>query len=131
MRDSVLGKLLAQEENEESVEGTDDYGAFGCLRGLHERSIMLEIRRKNGSKLALGYAWLNRATYDPSGGIELRFGGETIKLAGRNLDAEVRPNVRLFASLVRHRVPWIQEVDEATAIAAPKQAVVIEEVEIE
>ncbi len=131
MRDSVLGKLLAQEESEEPAEGADDYGAFGCLRGLHERSIMLEIRRKNGSKQAFGYAWLSRATYDPSEGIALRFGGETVKIIGRNLDTEVRPNVRLFASLVSHRVPWIQEVDEAAALSAPKQGVLIEEVKIE
>jgi hypothetical protein len=51
-----------------------------------------------------------------------------VKISGRNLNAEVRPNVRLFAGILRHRVPWIQEADGADVVQAAKDAVVIEEV---
>jgi hypothetical protein len=36
----------------------------------------------------------------------------------------------LFAGVLRHRVSWIQEADEPTAMEAPKEATVIEEVEV-
>ena len=103
-----------------------DLGAFGWLRGTHERAAMLELRRKDGSIVAFAYAWLERAEFDPSEGITLRFGMEKVKITGRNLNAESRPNVRLFAGIVRHRVPWIQEADEPAAMGAGRGAVVIE-----
>jgi hypothetical protein len=109
-------------------EATDDLGAFGWLRGVQDRAIMLEIRHKDGRVTAKGYSWLQSAEFDPSEGIALNFSGETIKIAGRNLNAEVRPNIRLFAGILRHRVPWIQEADEPTVLEAPKDAVVIEDV---
>jgi hypothetical protein len=56
--------------------------------------------------------------------------GETITIVGRNLNAESRPNVRLFAGFLRHRVPWIQEADGPTSHEAAKDAVVIEEVKV-
>ena len=34
----------------------------------------------------------------------LNFSGETVKIAGQNLNAEARPNVRLFAGILLHRV---------------------------
>lgn len=36
----------------------------------------------------------------------------------RNLNAEVRQGVYLFAGITRHRVPWIQEADQAAAMGA-------------
>ncbi len=57
-------------------------------------------------------AWLDLASFDPSEGITLGFGGRKVTIRGRNLQAEVRPNVRLFQALVRQRVPWLQEADE-------------------
>ena len=50
----------------------------------------------------------------------------TIK--GRNLGGEARPNIRLFAGILRHRVPWIQEADGAAVMEAAKDIVVIEDV---
>jgi hypothetical protein len=106
----------------------DDLGSFGWLRGIADRSIMLEIRHKDGRITGKGYAWLQSAEFDPSSGITLNFSGETIKIAGRNLNAEARPNIRLFAGILRHRVPWIQEADGATVLEATKDEIVIEEV---
>ena len=83
-----------------------------------------------GTALSLCLAQQDR-DFDPSEGITLHFGGETVKITGRNLNAEIRPNVRLFAAIVRHRVPWIQQADGATAMAAPKGSLVIEGIKIE
>ncbi len=79
---------------------------------------MLELRHKDGSVSAFSYAWLERAEFDPSEGISLHFAGKTVLITGRYLNAEARPNVRLFAGIVRHRVPWIQEAGGPTAMVA-------------
>jgi hypothetical protein len=106
----------------------DNLGAFGWLRGVQDRAIMLEIRHKDGRVTAKGYSWLQSAEFDGSNGITLNFSGETITIVGRNLNAEARPNIRLFAGILRHRVPWIQEADEPTVVEAAKEAVIIEKV---
>jgi hypothetical protein len=112
------------------VEAADDFGAFGWLRGVQDRAIMLEIRHKDGRVTAKGYSWLQSAEFDGSNTVTLNFSGETITIAGRNLNAESRPNIRLFAGILRHRVPWIQEADGPTAHEAAKDAVLIEEVRV-
>ena len=91
---------------------------------------MLEVRHRDGHISAFNYATLDRAEFDPSEGITLHFGGKTVKIIGRNLNAEARPNVRLFNGLLRRRIPWIQVADEPTALKAPKDATVIEDVEV-
>lgn len=93
------------------TEEIDDHQSFGVVRGIRERAVMLELRQKDGSILALHYSWLERAEFDPSTGITLTFGGHTVKLTGRNLNGhgDTEPQVRLFASLVRHRVAWVCE----------------------
>ena len=111
-------------------DGVEDLIAFGWLRGVQERAIMLEIRHKDGRITAKGYSWLQSAEFDPSSGITLNFSGETVTIKGRNLGGEARPNIRLFAGILRHRVPWIQEADGAEVIQAAKDAVVIEEVRV-
>ena len=91
---------------------------------------MLEIRHKDGRITANGYSWLQSAEFDPSTGITLNFSGETVMIKGRNLGGGARPNIRLFAGILRHRVPWIQEADGADVLEAAKNAVVIEEVKM-
>jgi hypothetical protein len=112
------------------TDAVEDCTAFGYLRGVQDRAIMLEIRHKDGRVTAKGYSWLQSAEFDGSNGITLNFSGETVTIAGRNLNAESRPNVRLFAGILRHRVQWIQEADEPTVIEATKDAVVIERVQL-
>ena len=137
MKDSVLqkytgGKQAASEPAlADESDGLDDLGAFGFLRGIRDRAIMLELRRRDGSVTALGYAWLSKSVFDPSEGITLHFGAETVKISGRNLNSEIRPNVRLFAAIVRHRVPWVQEADEPTALTSSRNALVIEGIDLE
>ncbi len=110
------------------VEEIDDLIAFGWLRGLRERAVMLEFRKKTGNILALPYGWVERVEFDPSQGITLTAGGQKISIRGRNLNAEARPNVRLFQGIAQHRVPWVQEADEPTNLRADKGATVIEHI---
>jgi hypothetical protein len=131
MSDSILDKYTRPRPDDVASandnEGADDFGAFGWLRGVRDRAIMLELRHRDGKISSFGYAWLERAEFDPSEGITLHFAGRSVKIAGRNLNAELRPNLRLFAGILRHRVPWVQEADRAMALEAPGGAVVIEE----
>ena len=90
---------------------------------------MLELRKKNGNVLAIGYGWLERVEFDPSEGITLHLVGQKIRIKGRNLNGAVRPDVRLFQGIARHKVAWIQEADGPTAMQAGKAATVIENIE--
>ena len=115
----------------EETDEPDDFGSFGWLRGVRDRSLMLEFRFKDGTTTALGYAWLERADFNPSEGITLNFTGRTVTIKGQQLNGERRPNVRLFAGIVRHRVPWIQEAAGAQLMEAPKGATLIETIKVE
>src|ERR1700734_1887503 len=106
-------------------EVADDLGAFGWLRGVQDRALMLEIRQKDGRIAAKGYSWLQSADFDPSEGVTLNFSGGRIRISGRNLNAAVRPNIRLFAGILRHRVPWIQEANGVDVLEGGKDKVVI------
>ena len=121
-------------ENAESgatadAEETEDVGAFGFLRGSRDRAEMLELRKKTGNIRAVGYGWIEKVDFDPSGGIVLHAGAETIKIKGRNLNAVARPQVSLLGGIIRHRVPWICESDQSTILQADKDAVVVEAIE--
>ncbi len=136
MSDSLLDRYANRTANSEALpseqlETADDLGAFGWLRGTRERAVMLELRHRGGEITAFNYAWLERAEFDPSAGITLRFGAKSIRLEGRNLNSEIRQNVRLFQGLLRQRVIWIQEADEPAIMEAGDQAVVIERIQIE
>ncbi len=133
---SVLEKYVKLRPNgdappSEATDEPDDLGSFGWLRGMHERSLMLELRQKDGTVTALGYAWLKRADFDPSEGITLDFSGTTVKITGQQLNGVQRPNVRLFSGIIRHRVPWIQEADGAQLMEAAKDATIIETIKVE
>jgi hypothetical protein len=110
-------------------EGTEDLGAFGFLRGTRDRAEMLELRKKTGNIRAIGYGWLEKVDFDPSGGIVLHAGNETIKIKGRNLNTVARQQISLLGGIIRHRVPWICEADQSTALQADKNSVVVEAIE--
>ena len=136
MTDSLLNKYIQRgpsdaTENSQlaDLEPLEDLGSFGWLRGVRDRAVMLELRKKDGNILAVGYAWLDKAEFDPSTGITLHIDSQTIKLRGRHLNTETRPHVRLFQGITRHRVPWIQEADEPAAMEASNNSVLVEEME--
>jgi len=135
MTDSLLdkyaGRRNAKEPDDDDGETVEEPGfGFGWLRGIRDMAIMLEVRHKDGRLTAFPYSLLDRADFDPSTGIRLKFANVSVCIVGRNLNAEARPNLRLFEGILRRRVSWIQEADEATAMEARKDAVLIEMVEI-
>jgi hypothetical protein len=90
---------------------------------------MLELRKKDGNILAIGYGWLERAEYNPSEGITLYGVGSKVRIKGRNLNTEVRPGVRLFEGIARHRLTYLQEADEPDSLEAGDKATVIDKIE--
>lgn len=124
-RDSRIG--MASEQSE--ADACDDLGAFGWLRGIRDRAVSLELRRRDGGIVAIGYGWLERVAFDPSEGITLSATGQKIRIRGRNLNAEVRPSVRLFEGIVRHRVPWVREADRGTAMESEARATIIDSID--
>ncbi len=112
----------------EEVE-VEDLGTFGFLRGSRERATMLELRKRDGSILAIGYGWLEKVAFDPTDGIILHVLGQKIRIRGRNLNVEVHPKVRLFEAICRHRVPWLQEVSDHDCMAAKDGHIVIEAID--
>jgi hypothetical protein len=90
---------------------------------------MLELRKKDGAIVAIAYGFINRVEFNPSEGITLRCGEQAIRIKGRGLNAEVRPQIRLFQGITRYRVPWIAEADPAAMLQAGKNAVVVEAIE--
>jgi hypothetical protein len=136
MSDSVLEKFVTNPlrerllaDHHDELESGDAHGAFGFLRGPRERAIMLELRKKTGDVRAIGYAWLQRMEFDPSGSITLLGAGEEVRILGRNLNSGLGSNLPLFQGLVRQRVLWVQEADVGTSLQAGKDDTVIERIE--
>lgn len=137
MTDSILKKYTgrrldgAPEDAVIDLESPEDVGAFGILRGVRDRSVMLELRMKDGSIVAVGYGYLDRVTLDPSDGIVLSLVGQKVTIRGRNLNHEVRPSVRLFEGIVRHKVTWVREADHREGMAAGDEETIIDTIECE
>jgi hypothetical protein len=110
-------------------DAADDLGCFGWLRSVRERAILLELRKRTGDIRAVAYAWIECAEFDPSGGVTLLLPGKPIHIRGRNLNAEMRPTVRLFQGIVRHRVPWIQEAGEQERMISEGTTTLVERIE--
>jgi hypothetical protein len=107
----------------------DNLGGFGFLRGTRDRAEMLELRKKTGDIRAIGYAWIQKVDFDPSGMITLFVGDETIRIKGRNLNAVASQQMSLLGGILRHRVPWIGEADQSAALQADNNSVVVETIE--
>jgi len=133
MIDKILDRYGGRDgasDNETREEcDVDDFGTFGFLRGSRERATMLELRKKDGSILAVGYGWLEKLEFEPSDGITLHLAGQKIRIKGRNLNREVHPKVRLFESVCRHRVPWLREVGDVEDLAARDGDAIVEVIE--
>jgi hypothetical protein len=124
------GRLTSELDSDSDSDGTQDIdGLFGWLRGVRDRCITLELRKKDGRILAVSYGWIDRFEFEPSEGITLHFGGRHLTIKGRNLNAEIRPLVRLFSGLCRHRVPWIAEADLPAQMKAAPTATIVEQIE--
>jgi len=110
------------------ADEAEDLGCFGWLRGVRDRSIMLELRKKDGHVLAVGYSWIERVELQPEAGITLHMSGHKIRIKGSGLNTDARPTVRLFDGIIRHRVPWIREADRTELLKAGDDAVTVESI---
>jgi hypothetical protein len=113
---------------EPESDEAENLGCFGWLRGVRDRSIMLELRKKDGHVLAIGYSWLERVEFQPDEGITLHLPGRKVRIKGSGLNADSRPTVRLFDGIIRHRVPWIRESDRTELLQAENDSVTIESI---
>lgn len=134
MSDKLLDKYLGKKSDVQvevsEEESTEDCGMFGWLRGVRDRAIMLEIRHRDGRITAFGYPWLDLVEYNPSEGITLKFSGKSVKIVGSNLNAEVRPNVRLVEGIIRQRISWIAETSRSLSSQSALDQTVIEEISV-
>ncbi|MDP1797535.1 MAG: hypothetical protein Q8K78_08645 [Planctomycetaceae bacterium] len=81
--------------------------------------LMLELRFKKGDALALSYALLISAAFNPSQGIALEYTTHRVAVGGRNLRG-------VYRALVAHRLAYLQELssplddqpDDATVISS-------------
>ena len=115
---------------EEDPDACDDWGTFGILRGNKERSVMLDLRLKNGQREAFAYAILERVSFDPSDGLTLRFLGTVVKLTGRNLTQPTSTGLHLLEVLHRHRVSWIAELEEVQSWTMARDVPLITEIRL-
>lgn len=116
MSESMVDKYAKRSQGIEAAmpepdDPESDLGCFGWLRGTNERAVSLELRKKDGRILAIGYSWIDHVEYDPDIGITLHTPDRTVQIVGSGLNSEVRPGVSLFGGLIRHRVSWIAEHD--------------------
>jgi hypothetical protein len=133
MNDERVNRLkqFAKQDAEPNEGEEDDFGMFGWLHGIRDKALMLELRLKTGNCVALGYAWLEKAEYNPSTGIILHFAGQKVTLHGAKLNQPFRDSVRLFEGLLRHRVTWLRETDRKDSTLADATQLVIESIKIE
>ena len=136
MGDSVLERYVGVRSEkitdtslESSAETPDNLGAFGYLRGTRERALMLEMRKKDGGIMAVGYSWLERAEYDPTDGIMLSGAGQRIHIQGRNLNVKSQQQVKLFQAIVQHRVVWIREACHHELMMADEHSATVDSIE--
>lgn len=108
-------KLTPEERmiNDDEDYFPQEYQAFAVNRSPGKQSLMLEFKLRTGTSVALGYAWLQRAQFDPSKGISLQFTPGTVLILGRRLD-------KLFNGIVQHRARWVWEADRPTAQLVPE-----------
>lgn len=108
----------------------DDVGAFGFLRGVRDRALMLELRFKDGGAIAVTYSLLDRVTYDASDGIRLYFPRWQVRITGRSLNESHNGRMRLFDAIQRHRATFIQEASRADLMEARPGVPVIESITV-
>lgn len=109
--------------------------AFGFLRGLRERALMVEFRLRDGNTEAFPYSWLGPVRFNPSVGLLLRFTGDVVTLVlirGSNLDALVSEGAINLTDrgIHRHRILWVREMEEDEVQKAGKGEPTIDRLEI-
>lgn len=113
MDDDVLRRFQTQFGRSSSDHEEDrdelDLGCFGWMRGMRERSVMLELRKRTGHLIAVPYGFIDLIEFEPSHGIVVTAGRTRVELAGHGFSRETRPGVSLLAGIINSRVSWVRE----------------------
>lgn len=105
-QDSIDKVLAAKRESAPPATEAEGDKFFSILVGDGDSEHYLELKMRDGLRIALSYTDLAWFSYDPEGPkIDLEFGGIFVTVKGRGLgDA-------LFNGLKQKRVAWIKEAD--------------------
>jgi hypothetical protein len=97
---SVLAKYL---DEPASAGGRERRTESGSDAGIGDRYVaMLTLVHATGNQVALPYAMMIKAEFNPSVGITLRFSTDDVTIAGRRLDD-------LFKAITQHRAREVRE----------------------
>ena len=138
---NLLSKMAARTapprpdaETRHAEEDEQQCPAFGYLRGVRERALLLECRFRDGNTEAFSYGWLGRVSYVASAGLLLRFSGDRlywVLIEGANLDRALADGVSLHRKgLLRHRVTWVREMSAEELRRAGPDAVTVEHIRL-
>ncbi|MCB9918595.1 MAG: hypothetical protein H6832_09345 [Planctomycetes bacterium] len=134
MDKGLLGKYQARIEpavrhgERNDSDEAEDLGYFGWMRG-QGRCVMLQLRKKSGDSLAIGYGYIDSIGFDPSEGITISCGRRSIRIKGRCLQAATASGVCLLEGLVLHRVAWVREASGAEIMQAERGECLVESIE--
>lgn len=92
-------------EHEATPPGGENGEEFRGYAASETGVAMLDLVFKSGQRVALPYATLIKAEFDPGKGITLHFAAETVEIGGRRLDD-------LYRAIIQHRAREVIEGDE-------------------
>src|ERR1700722_20370068 len=109
--------------------------AFGYLRGIRDRALLLQSRLQSGESVSFPSSWLGHVSHNPSSGIVLNFVGDKtfkVTIEGRNLAAVMPESIDLLnRGLLRHRIVWVRELEPEECCRVPEEALTVERITIE
>jgi len=116
--------------------GEDSCAAFGYLRGIRERSDVIEFRLQGGDSMWFPYTWLGTWKFNRSEGLLLKFSGDLVYLVlvrGSNLDKPLADSTTNLTTsgLARHRIVWMREMSEEDVRQVGDTGPTIDSIQIE
>ncbi|MFT3686370.1 MAG: hypothetical protein QM783_15860 [Phycisphaerales bacterium] len=132
MNDRIMDKYTNRAGPPHGDDGDpiDGLGCFGVLRGIRDRAPAIEFRRKTGAVLVVAYSYIEKMEFDPTAGMTIRSGATTIRIKGKHLAADIRPNMRLTTAFALQRLAWAQEMDKAAlTLPGSEQVPVVESID--
>ena len=109
----VIGKPSGHTSEREQDDAVRE--AYATGRRQTQDDLMLDVRFSNGTRCALSYSFLVKIEYLPADQLKLRFGLDTVLVAGRRL-------LPLYEMLRRHRTRFVQEGTVAEDELKPEEA---------
>lgn len=116
-----FGKMVRKTTSEPDESKAPDAIQHGRVNS--REALMLDVKLKDGTVESFDYSLPKRVTYTAKGALILRFGEDTIKVQGSNLE-------RVRQAVTEGRAKLIQEGTEAEQGVKPEDAAHIEKIEI-